>query len=51
VSDTLTLRYFDARGRAQFLRYYLRVRNIDFTDERVPVEADFASWIRMRDDR
>lgn len=50
MSSELTLRYFDARGRAQFLRYYLRVRNVEFNDERVPVEADFSSWSRIRDD-
>ena len=31
----ITLRYFDARGRAQFLRYYFRARRVTFTDERV----------------
>lgn len=50
MNDQPTLRYFDARGRAQFLRYYLRVRNIKFTDDRVPVDADFASWLQIRDD-
>jgi glutathione S-transferase len=45
----ITLRYFDARGRAQFLRYYLRARNVAFTDERVPLSADFAAWIEIRD--
>jgi glutathione S-transferase len=47
----VTLRYFNARGRAQFLRYYLRARNIAFTDERVALSADFAAWAAMRDDR
>ena len=46
-----TLRYFDARGRAQFIRYYLSVRNVDFVDERIPIEPDFASWLAIRDDR
>jgi glutathione S-transferase len=45
-----TLRYFDARGRAQFLRYYLRARNVAFTDERVPLSPDFSAWIEIRDD-
>ena len=47
----ITLRYFHARGRAQFIRYYFRARKISFTDERVPVSADFAAWRALRDDR
>lgn len=47
----ITLRYFDARGRAQFLRYYLRVRDVPFADERVPLSADFAAWRELRPDR
>ncbi len=47
----ITLRYFDARGRAQFLRYYLRARVPAFVDERVPLSADFAAWIELRGDR
>jgi glutathione S-transferase len=47
----ITLRYFDARGRAQFLRYYFRARKIPYTDERVPLSADFAAWMEIRDDR
>jgi glutathione S-transferase len=47
----ITLRYFDARGRAQFVRYYLRARNIVFEDERVPLSADFSTWLAIRDDR
>lgn len=50
MSDTITLRYFHARGRAQFIRYYLRVRNVEFIDERIPIEPDFASWMAVRDD-
>lgn len=46
----ITLRYFNARGRAQHLRYYLLVRNIDFADERVAIDNEFAEWIAMRDD-
>ena len=46
----VTLRYFDARGRGQFLRYYLRARNVAFTDERVPLSADFGAWVAIRDD-
>lgn len=51
MRHTITLRYFAARGRAQFLRYYLRARGIPFTDERVPLSADFSAWAAMRDDR
>jgi glutathione S-transferase len=47
----ITLRYFDARGRAQFLRYYFRTRRVTFTDERVALSADFAPWHAIRDDR
>jgi glutathione S-transferase len=47
----ITLRYFDARGRAQFLRYYFRVRKVSFTDDRVALAADFAPWRAVRDDR
>jgi glutathione S-transferase len=47
----ITLRYFDARGRAQFLRYYFRARKVSYTDDRVPLAADFAPWRAVRDDR
>jgi glutathione S-transferase len=47
----ITLRYFDARGRAQFLRYYFRARRVTFNDERVALSADFAAWNAIRDDR
>jgi len=45
------LKYFDARGRAQFLRYFLLCREIPFEDDRVPLTADFASWLAIREDR
>jgi glutathione S-transferase len=51
MTHAITLRYFAARGRAQFLRYYLRARGVPFTDERVPLSADFSAWAAMRDDR
>ena len=51
MTHAITLRYFAARGRAQFLRYYLRARGAPFTDERVPLSADFSAWGAMRDDR
>lgn len=47
----ITLRYFDARGRAQFVRYYFRARRVTFNDERVALSADFAPWHAIRDDR
>jgi glutathione S-transferase len=47
----ITLRYFDVRGRAQFLRYYFRARRVTFTDERVAIAADRAPWLAIRDDR
>lgn len=47
----ITLRYFDARGRAQFLRYYFRHRGIAFEDDRVPMSADFREWLAIRDDQ
>ena len=46
----LTLRYFDCRGRAQYLRYYLRARGIRFTDERVPLNPGFAEWMALKPD-
>ena len=50
-TSDLVLRYFAARGRAQFLRYYLRIRDIAFVDEEVPLSADFAAWTPVRADR
>jgi glutathione S-transferase len=47
----ITLRYFDARSRAQFLRYYFKARKVQFKDERVPVGDNFAAWQALRDDR
>ncbi|MGV3591820.1 MAG: glutathione S-transferase family protein [Gammaproteobacteria bacterium] len=47
----ITLRYFDCRGRAQYLRYYLRARGIPFTDERVPLSAGFPEWMALKPDR
>jgi glutathione S-transferase len=47
----ITLRYFDSRGRAQFVRYYFRARKVSFTDDRVPVTPDLAAWRALRDDR
>jgi glutathione S-transferase len=47
----ITLRYFAARGRAQFLRYYFHLRKIAFTDERVSLGGGGAEWQTVRDDR
>jgi hypothetical protein len=47
----VVVRYFDARGRAQVLRHYFAQRELPFEDERVPLDADFATWGAMRDDR
>jgi glutathione S-transferase len=49
--EQIILRYFECRGRAQFLRYFLRVRDIDFVDERIPLSADSSAWPDMRDDQ
>lgn len=46
-----TLRYFAARGRVQFLRYYFRIRDIEYADEEVVLSADFAAWTPIRSDR
>jgi hypothetical protein len=50
-SNAPTLRYFAARGRAQFLRYFFRIRGLGFTDEEVALSADFAAWAPIRRDR
>jgi glutathione S-transferase len=47
----ITLRYFDARGRAQFLRYYFKIRKVSFTDDRVAIGDELAAWRALRDDR
>jgi glutathione S-transferase len=47
----ITLRYFDCRGRAQHFRFFLRHRNIPYTDERVPLSADFSAWKALQPDR
>lgn len=51
MSTRVVLHYFDARGRAQFLRYYLLARGLPFDDERVELSEDFAAWTAIRDDR
>lgn len=50
IARDITLRYFDCRGRAQYLRYFLRLRGIQFTDYRVPLSAGFAEWLKIKAD-
>ena len=45
------LKYFNVRGRAQFLRYFLLCRKIPFADERLPLGAGFEAWQAIRPDR
>ncbi len=45
------LKYFDVRGRAQFLRYFLLCRDIPFADDRVSLAAGFEAWQAIRPDR
>ncbi len=47
----ITLRYFDCRGRAQYLRGFLRARNIDYVDDRVPMNPGWPEWQAMKPDR
>ncbi len=47
----IELKYFDVRGRAQFLRYFLLCRDIPFEDTRLPLGADFEAWQAIRPDR
>ena len=51
-TPAITLRYFDARGRAQPLRYYFAAREIAYTDERVSLTAAGSNaWPDIREDR
>jgi len=47
----IKLRYFDVRGRAQFLRYFLLCRDIPFDDDRISLAAGFDAWHAIRPDR
>lgn len=47
----IELRYFDVRGRAQFLRYFLICRGIPFDDDRISLAAGFEAWQTIRPDR
>jgi glutathione S-transferase len=51
-TPAITLRYFDARGRAQPLRYYFAARGIAYSDERVPLPSSGKNvWLEMKEDR
>jgi len=47
----IELKYFDVRGRAQFLRDFLLCREIPFEDDRVSLAAGFEAWQALRPDR
>lgn len=47
----IELKYFDVRGRAQFLRYFLLCREVPFEDDRVSLAAGFEAWQAIRPDR
>lgn len=42
--EKISLRYFDCRGRAQAIRFYLAEKDILFRDVRVPLENISDSW-------
>jgi hypothetical protein len=48
----ITLRYFDARGRAQPFRYLFAARGISYTEDLVPLSTSGgATWPAMKEDR
>ena len=51
AAPRIRLTYFDARGRAQYLRYYLLARGVAFEDHRVPLSGNFSEWLGIRQDR
>ena len=51
AAPRIRLTYFDARGRAQYLRYYLLARGVAFEDHRVPLSGTFSEWLAIRPDR
>ncbi len=51
ANPKVTLHYFDARGRAQFIRYYLSARGVSYDDERFPLTPGFAEWAASKADR
>jgi glutathione S-transferase len=50
-SVPVVLRYFDCRGRAQFIRHYLACRELAHADERVALSPGFEAWQAIRGDR
>jgi glutathione S-transferase len=51
IFPRIELKYFDVRGRAQFLRDFLLCRDIPFADDRLPLGANFEAWDAIRPDR
>jgi hypothetical protein len=47
---SITLRYFDCRGRAQPLRFFLDHLDVPFADERVPFTDGWQAWASMKRD-
>lgn len=47
----ITLRYFNVRGRGQFIRGLMTHRGIPFIDERIHLKADNSDWPAIRQDR
>ena len=47
----IKLTYFDTRGRGQFIRYYLRYREIPYTDDRIALSDEFSEWLSIKDDQ
>jgi glutathione S-transferase len=46
----IALNYFEARGRAQFIRYYFACRGVPFVEERLTA-GPTGRWPEVRDDR
>lgn len=45
---SITLRYFDCRGRAQPLRFFFRHLQTPYADERVPFTDGWQAWSKMK---
>ncbi len=45
---SITLRYFDCRGRAQPLRFFFRHLQTPYADERVPFTDGWKAWSKMK---
>ena len=50
-TPAVTLRYFDVRGRGQFIRHLLTHRGVPFHDERVMLGNERSLWLELRKDR